>query len=47
MAFNALEFMKPLQDDIERAIDTVIPEVQAVKTPDSALSLSQVCSHLQ
>ena len=44
MAFNALEFMKPLQDDIERAIDTVIPEVQAVKTPDSALSLSQVCS---
>ena len=44
MAFNALEFMKPLQDNIELAIDTVIPEIKTVKTPDSALSLSQVCS---
>lgn len=44
VAFSGLELMNPLQDDMERALDTVIRERKTVKTPDSALSLSQVCS---
>jgi hypothetical protein len=47
VAFSALELMQPLQEDSEWALDTVIPERKTAKAPDSALSLSQVCSHLQ
>lgn len=44
VALSALELMEPLQDDSELALDREISERETINIPDSALSLSQVCS---